>query len=333
MRVTLAKRIEQSWYSEGGFTLLLLPLSWLFALVVLLRRWCYRIGVFSAPELPLPVVVVGNLAVGGSGKSPVVSWLVTELMRVGYQPGIVSRGYGGQPQNQPLLVTADSDPEQCGDEPVMLAEQTGVPVCVCVDRVAAVRCLHGRNVDVVIADDGLQHYRMRRVAEVLVVDGERFYGNGQLLPAGPLREPLARRAEADAELINGGAEAGHGFVLRPAAARLLSGGGQRVLSEFSGQRVWAVSGIGNPARFTALLSAFGIQTDQVDVADHARVSLEELRARRRQPILMTHKDAVKYRQEDTADVWFVPVEVAMEDQQAQVLLDRVISKIKNNAGA
>jgi tetraacyldisaccharide 4'-kinase len=211
----------------------------------------------------------------------------------------------------------------------MLAETTGCAVCVCADRVAAVEAIAARGVDVVISDDGLQHYRMRRVAEFVVIDGERGLGNAYLLPAGPLREPATRLGQVDAVLLNGGSESlkGSEFRLLPGDAVSLSTGARRALAEFAGKRVWAVAGIGNPARFYSMLEEHGIQPDPVEVPDHGVYPLGELALTRRQPILMTGKDAVKYRHNPPEDVWFVPVSVEFDPADAAKLLELVATRI------
>lgn len=327
--MSLSKRLEERWYS-GAPPLLLRPLAALYGGVTGLRRVLYHRGLLARPKLPVPVVVVGNVAIGGTGKSPLVAWLVRELQAAGYQPGIVSRGYGGKPQQQPLLVAATTDPAEAGDEPVMLAQQTGVPVIVCPDRVAAVEALLDHGVDVAVSDDGLQHYRLQRVAELVVVDGQRLFGNRALLPAGPLREPVARLADADLVLVNGGRlEGALSFTLEPGDCVSLTAGTHQPLATFAGRRVWAVAGIGNPQRFYDVLERAGVEAQPVPVADHAQLeSLTALRRMAEQPILMTHKDAVKYAGTAPADCWYVPVELRFAPADAEAVMNKVTSLIK-----
>lgn len=333
MRKRLLKLAEYCWYSGSPAAMLLLPFAWLFELFVRARRWMYEAGLLARPELALPVIVVGNISIGGTGKSPIVAWLARQLKAQGLKPGIVSRGYGGTHRGAPLFVQADSDPFLAGDEPVMLAINSGCEVCVCTDRVAAVQAMAERGVDVVISDDGLQHYRMRRAAEFVVIDSDRGLGNGYLLPAGPLREPATRLGQADAVLLNGrsksmqGSLQGNEFRLLPADAVSLATGARRALSEFAGNRVWAVAGIGNPGRFYRMLEGQGIQPDPVDVPDHGVYPLAELSMNREQPILMTEKDAVKYRSEPSEDAWFVPVSVEFDPADARQLLELVRREI------
>jgi len=315
--VSLRKSIEKSWYAAGGAFLLLIPFSWVFSLVVSMRKLAYELGLFRRPELPVPVVVVGNITVGGSGKTPVVTWLVKQLQDAGYRPAIVSRGYGGQVRGTPELVT-EPDAARFGDEPVLLSNQNSCPIVVCSDRAAAVKRAAQEGADVVVSDDGLQHYRMRRVMEFVVVDGQRGFGNGHLMPAGPLREPVQRAREADMTVINGSGEFGsNGCVFRLVhqGAVSVADDGHRPLDEFSGSRVWAIAGIGNPQRFFNDLREEGILVDETEVPDHGSLDIGDLLKRKLQPVLMTEKDAVKYRHLALDGLWYVPVraEFAISD--------------------
>jgi tetraacyldisaccharide 4'-kinase len=329
MQAKLHNFIAANWYGGSRWTLLLLPIAWVFELIAAARRTAYQKDWLERPELPVPVVIVGNITTGGTGKSPVVAWLAQQLLAQGRRPGIVSRGYGGAAPRQPVLVDQYVDPALVGDEPVMLARQTGCQVCVCVDRVAAVHAIAREGVDVVIADDGLQHYRLRRDAELAVVDAERGLGNRRLLPAGPLRERPARLDSVDSVLLNGaGSEiAGLNFFLKAGSLKSVGGAGVAELADFAGRRVWAVAGIGNPGRFSRLLETAGIQVDLVPVPDHGRVSLASLRRQHPQPILMTEKDAVKYADNTIKDCWYLPVEACFTDADAQQLLDILNAKI------
>jgi len=313
------RRVERLWYGARIYPVLLQPLAWIFQAAVAVRRAGYRRGWLRSVRCPLPVIIVGNVTVGGSGKTPLVIWLVRYLEAAGMRPGIVSRGYGGRAGHQPVLVDPDSRAEAVGDEPLLLARRTGVPVCVAIDRVAAVGHLwRETDVTVVVADDGLQHYRLRRDLEFIVIDGQRGFGNGRMLPAGPLREPVSRLAEADLVFSNGPADeiSAHVFTLAPLKARALSGVRERGLEAFRGQRVWAVAGIGNPDRFHSLLANAGIGVEPVTVADHGMADLDRLVARHAWPILMTEKDAVKYPDTSVTDAWSVPVDVCMPVESA-----------------
>lgn len=328
----LRRLIESRWYSDSTPYLLLLPLAWLYGAVVRLRRSLYQSGFLNRPALSVPVIVVGNVSVGGTGKTPVVAWLARELLAAGYRPGIVSRGYGSQLRNVPVLVHSE-DPELYGDEPVLLARQTRCPVCVCIDRTAAVQRLAEEGVDVVISDDGLQHYRMRRVMEIVVVDGERGFGNGKLLPAGPLREPPERVLEAGAIVVNGPVDRIPGFQFHLDQHDLIAVGasGRRPIASFSGQRVWAVAGIGNPGRFYREVRVAGISVDEVDVPDHGHADIASLQMLRSQPILMTEKDAIKYQQHEWDNVWYLPVEAVFAPEASASIMSLVKDSLRSKA--
>lgn len=338
IRNCIERRIERLWYGASALAYLLVPFAWVYRVVIDLRRKGYRSGYLRSFSCSVPVIVVGNITVGGSGKTPLVIWLVRYLEAAGMQPGIVSRGYSGSAGRTPVIVGIDSQAEEVGDEPLLLARRTGVPVCIGTDRVAALQTLiKETDVTVIVADDGLQHYRLRRDLEFVVIDGQRGLGNSRLLPAGPLREPSARLAEADLVFSNGGDKGacGHVFELVPGKARTLLGTRERDLDEFRGVRVWAVAGIGNPERFHALLAEFGIDIEPVAVADHGRVNLERLVAKHAWPILMTEKDSVKYPCTSVVDAWYVPVDVKMSaaaetavGEQIAVMEEAVSRRIK-----
>ncbi len=313
--------VERVWYGESKAYWPLLPLSWLFAGVSRARRFFYDRGWLRSEHVGVPVVVVGNLTAGGAGKTPITVWLTNALQERGLRTGIVSRGYRGNIGRSPVSVTRSSDTQIVGDEPVMMAQRCGCPVAVHPDRRAAARLLVEQGVDVIVADDGLQHYALRRDYEVLVVDGARGFGNGRPLPAGPLREPPSRAGRVQQIVINGPPTAQvaaalpanvprHEFRLRPAAARRLDGAGEKDLAEFSGHRVHAVAGIGNPQRFFAMLESAGILVEEHPLEDHAALSAGELDFDADETLLMTEKDAVKCRDLSLPNAWFVPVDVS-----------------------
>lgn len=324
-RPDLVRRLESLWHSRSPVVLPLLPLAWIFGLAVQLRRWFWRSGPGRPQRLPVPVIVVGNITVGGTGKTPVVDWLVRACSAAGFRPGIASRGYGGQARTAPYMVQRDDDPAEVGDEPLLLQHRTGVPVCICPDRVAAGKRLLEEGVNLVIADDGLQHYRLARDIEIAVIDGERRFGNGWLLPAGPLREPRSRLAEVDAVLLNGGEAFADGtvFQVRVKDAIALDGSECRSLGAFRGQQVRALAGVGNPQRFYAQLAAAGMEVIPVPVADHQSVSLEALFQDANTPVFMTEKDAVKYRPLPGCELWVVPMEIDMPDAFRVFMLARL----------
>lgn len=302
--------LQARWYSSQPPPLALQPLAALYGTVSRARR--SRL-IRHAQSLPVPVIVVGNIAVGGTGKTPFAIWLVERLRSWGFRPGIVSRGYGGRAPAYPYSVLTDSDPALSGDEPLLLARHCACPVVVAPDRVAAAQALLERHdIDVVVADDGLQHYRLARDLEICVVDGARGLGNGALLPAGPLREPPQRLHDVDLVVVNG---AGWDDPsLRPLRmqlvaheARLLRGEGVRPLSAFCHRRVHAVAGIGNPRRFFDALREQGIEVIPHAFPDHHAYVAADLDFADSLPVLMTEKDAVKCAAFAAPDWWAVPV--------------------------
>jgi len=319
----LERRLEALWYGRTPLAWLLLPIAGLFGLVVGIRRQAYRVGLLRAHRLPVPVIVVGNITVGGTGKTPVTAWLVELCRAAGYRPGIVSRGYGGRPANTPRLVSPTDEAREVGDEPLLLCQLTGAPVSVHADRVAAGQRLMAEGVNVVIADDGLQHYRLARDLEIVVLDGDRQLGNGLLLPAGPLREPAGRLHDVDLVLVNAGPAGPGQFALQSRISRLrtLDGSAVGTLDALRGQRVRAVAGIGNPARFYDQLAAAGIEVLPVPVPDHGHVDLNLLAGESRVPIVMTEKDAVKYAPVANCPVWVAQLEMTVPVEVGERVLE------------
>jgi tetraacyldisaccharide 4'-kinase len=311
------KRLDYYWYSRSLWLVLLTPLSLLYRMVIWSRRFAYRAGIISSQRMSRPVIVVGNLTVGGTGKTPLVAWLAGHLMQKGLQPCIVARGYGGKARRWPQQVRPDSDPGIVGDEAVMLAEITGCPVSVGPDRVAATRqLLEHTECNVVISDDGLQHYALQRDIEIAVIDGVRRFGTGFLLPAGPLREPLRRLQEVDLIVVNGLAGSGE-YPMRMLVgdARLLGDPQQqRALGEFRGQSVHAVAGIGNPERFFQALQQYGMRIETHAFPDHHCFQPEDIRFGDGRPVFMTEKDAVKCREFGAGNEWVVPVRAEMSQE-------------------
>lgn len=308
--MTLAERLESAWYGAARVPWWTGPLSWLYGAITALRRALYRSGILRSTRLTVPVIVIGNLSVGGTGKTPLTIALAEGLRERGYTPGVVSRGYGGT-QKLPLLLDALAVPAQVGDEPCLI-RASGVPVAVGRDRPAAARLLIDAGCDVVIADDGLQHYALARDLEICVIDGVRRFGNGRLLPAGPLREPLSRLAKVDYRICNGGAVA-PGDVpmeLHGGMARALVDDHAKSLADFAGQAVHAVAAIGNPARFFASLRAQGLQVIEHPFPDHHAFVPNDLPFDG-MPVLMTEKDAVKCRPFAQAHWWSVPVRAVL----------------------
>lgn len=307
--------LERVWYRPAPPPPWLRPLSAVYGTVA--QRVAERRRRL-AQRLPVPVIVVGNVTVGGTGKTPCVLGLAALLQRLGHRPGLVSRGYGGRGPF-PCEVSPDSDPRRCGDEPVLIAQRSGLPMMVAPDRVTAARALLQRHpdIDVLLCDDGLQHYALARDLEVCVIDGARGYGNGYLLPAGPLREPAARAAQAQLLLVNGADAAAYGeralrFDLVLQDAVNLATGERRSLAAFAGEIVDAVAGIGHPARFFASLRGCGLRLREHAFADHHAYRPADLAFPGGAPLLMTEKDAVKCRSFAQPHWWAVPAQLQFE---------------------
>jgi tetraacyldisaccharide 4'-kinase len=288
----------------------LLPLSWLYGLAIALRRGAYRFGILRTRRFAVPLIVVGNITVGGTGKTPLVIWLAQYLRAKGLRPGIVSRGYGGRAKHWPQQVRPDSDPAAVGDEAVLLAGRTRCPMCVGPDRPAAVAALLAHtDANIVISDDGLQHYALGRDIEIVVIDGQRRFGNGWLLPAGPLREPRYRLKAADMTVVNGTARDGeYSMALCHPVLTSLDGQRQGSLEELRDQPVHAVAGIGHPERFFEMLRAHGLSVTTHGFPDHYAFNAADLLFDDDHPVLMTEKDAVKCRRLPCKNCWVVPVD-------------------------
>jgi len=322
-----ARRIESIWYDGAHYRSLLfwclLPFSLLYWFVTAVRRTLYRFRLLPSSGPGVPVIVVGNIVAGGAGKTPVVIWLARQLAALGYKPGIVSRGYGGERSQDQMPITGDSDPAEAGDEPVLIARATGFPVMVGSKRAAAAKKLAERDdVNIIVSDDGLQHYALGRDFELVVVDAVRRNGNGFVLPAGPLRELAGRLHQADQVVVNGGSEdEPFSFQLIPGPAVHLGTGEHKPLQDFAGQTVSAVAGIGNPARFYELLSSAGVQPEPLAVPDHGRLPEEQLRLSG--TVIMTEKDAIKYSASAGDDWWYIPVKALFSAEDEQALADRI----------
>lgn len=331
--------IHRIWYEGAATRWLLSPLSVLYWLIVALRRSLYRHGVFKQYETRVPVIVVGNITAGGTGKTPTTAWLAQRLRERGFSPGIVSRGYGGSKANTPMRVDIGSDPAIVGDEPVLLAMRAECPVIVDADRVRAAAMLVDDGVDVIIADDGLQHYRMARDYEICVIDGIRGLGNRWMLPAGPLREPVGRLYDIDQVLVNGRLaqpaetlseveQNALEFNLVAVEACRLNGSLIRQLEAFAGSTVHAVAAIGNPARFFDLLRGHGIEVIEHAYPDHATLTSGDLDFADECDILMTEKDAVKFDRNSSDRYWYVAVELEMDPTVSGPWLAQIESRLQ-----
>jgi tetraacyldisaccharide 4'-kinase len=331
--------LQRVWYDREAqwLSFSLLPLSWVFGLVVACRRAGYRLGLLRRVRVSRPVVVVGNVTVGGTGKTPFTIWLATLLQAKGMRVGIVLRGYGGESSHWPRDVNSDSAPQEVGDEAVLLASRTAAIVVAGPDRVAAARRAIELGAEIVLSDDGLQHYRLERDREIVVIDGYRGVGNRRLLPAGPLREPVSRLAQADLRVVSW--RDGSPRPLTPVAATIqacaqlvtataLVGGETRPLAAFKGTRVHAVAGIGHPQQFFTALQQLGIEVAPHPLPDHARLTAADIRFPDDLPVLMTEKDAVKCAGLADHRHWAVRMDVMVSEQDAaavRAMLGRLLA--------
>lgn len=332
----MSSLVERLWYGDKRPLAFLAPLSWLYRSIAEARRraaWDARDA-----SLPVPVIVVGNITSGGTGKSPLTAWLVSELSSAGWRPVILSRGYGGDAGQYPLEVSADTCAAEAGDEPVMLALSTRCPVVVDPQRRRGADYALEKNLgDVLICDDGLQHYKLPRDLELSVFDGLRGIGNGALIPVGPLREPVSRLASVDFVIVNDkelseqalesfvGVDhpAIYSMVLEPSTLVHLKTGESRAVGDLKGRAVRAVAGIGNPARFFDTLRALGAVVTEAAFPDHHRFRPEDLTTDTEEWIVMTAKDAVKCRDFAPDNAWSLVVEARLPEQFRDAFLARV----------
>ena len=318
--------LETYWYRTSPLHLILLPISWLFGALAALRRSLYRTHILSSYRLPVPVIVIGNISVGGTGKTPLTLALAQQLINHGHHPVIVSRGYGGHSQQQ--AVNPNSSAQQVGDEPLLMARRALCPVWVGRDRVATARLalLAHPQCDVVLCDDGLQHYRLQRDMEIAVIDGVRRVGNGHLLPAGPLREPLSRLKTVDAVVVNGGhADSGeHAMQLSGTVFHnLLDPGKLARAGDFQGLRLHAVAGIGHPQRFFDHLKSLGLTVSMHAFPDHHPYSAEDLLFNDCDALLLTEKDAVKCAAYADEKFWVLRVDAQIDPALITHLLRKI----------
>ena len=334
--------LERMWYGAAG-TWWLAPLSFLYGAVMLVRNTLYRMGLRHRVKVGVPVVIVGNLTVGGTGKTPLVAWLSVQLAAAGYRVAVVSRGYGGRARGV-TRVTVHSRASDVGDEPLLLARRAQATVFVSRDRVAAAKRAEEEGADIILGDDGLQHLALERDCEIVVIDGQRGFGNGCLLPRGPLREHPRRLRRVNAVVLNG-AIARSGFTLPPflahtcftmalraGDARPVAGsGGLRALSSFRGAGVHAVAAIGNPRRFFDTLRNAGLTVYEHPFPDHHAFKHGDLNFGDQLPVLMTEKDAVKCASFADARCWYVPVTAEFSETESRALTDLVLARVKREA--
>ena len=295
---------------------MLWPVSLVFRVLSSIRRTCYHLGIFHRHALPIPVIIVGNISVGGTGKTPLVIWLVNHLRSRGIRAGVISRGYGGSAQYWPQYVRGDSDTAVVGDEPVLIAKRAQCPVAVAPKRILAAKALlKHAECDVIISDDGLQHYALMRDLEFVVVDGVRRFGNGYCLPAGPLREPCSRLKSVDFVVCNGlAARDEYAMKLKP--SKLINVRDEQTVKELSAYRnteVHAVAGIGNPSRFFSMLRQLGLNVIEHPFPDHHAFEASDLDFGDDKPTVMTEKDAVKCRRFACDDAWYIAVDAELEE--------------------
>jgi len=323
-------RIERNWYRITPLHLILLPLSLLFWLLAAARRALYRSGILRSVKLPVPVIVVGNITVGGSGKTPFTLWLAQQLIEEGWHPGIISRGYRGR-ATSPQAVSPFDSPADTGDEPLLMAQRELCPVWIGRDRPAAAHALLAAHpeCDVILSDDGLQHYRLRRDAEIAVVDGNRRFGNGFLLPAGPLRELPSRLEKVDAVVVNstnGDDGGGRGYAMRlhgEVFHNLLNPESTQTAADFNAARLHAIAGIGHPERFFRYLERLGLTITRHPLPDHHRYTPADLALAEADAILMTEKDAVKCAAFANEKCWVLRVDAQVDPALAQLIIRKI----------
>lgn len=329
----IGERLASAWltaaYRGDRWLVVLRPLEWLYRWLLARRTRAYRCGQKMVWQPPVPVIVVGNITLGGTGKSPLVAWLATWLQERGWRPGIVTRGYGGKGAVYPLRVTAETPVIESGDEPRMLHEQTGLPLVADPDRPRGARCLIEEGCDILISDDGLQHLALGRDIELVVMDGRRGWGNGRCLPAGPLREPLSRLDRVDAVLINGEPAftpppGAFSLILTASGWRPLDGGDRVALRPlpFDGP-VHAVAGIGNPERFFMTLRELGVEIIAHSFSDHHAFTRTDLVFDDGLPVVMTAKDGVKCRGLALENVWILDVEASPDGAFQRWLAEKI----------
>ncbi|MEM1111073.1 MAG: tetraacyldisaccharide 4'-kinase [Pseudomonadota bacterium] len=313
------QRLLRAWYEGSPWLWLLRPVEALFRAVVSLRRWLFQAGLLSRYRAPVPVVVVGNITLGGTGKTPIVIALVEALTARGQRVGVVSRGYGARGLSFPHLVSAGDAATSSADEALLIAQRTGCPVAIGPDRSAAARLLlESHDVDLLVADDGLQHYALVRDFEIAVIDYEQQLGNGFCLPAGPLREPASRLASVDRVLYRGLEDEQQGVVYRvEGLVNLADGDAARLGGGAVGPEVHGLAGIGQPGQFFTTLESAGLSVERHIFPDHHAFSASDLTALADKPVIMTEKDAVKCEPFATAAHWYLKISAELPAELVQ----------------
>jgi len=322
--------LKRIWYEKRthSLSLLLIPVGWLYCLITNFRRWAYSSGLFHSNKLSVPVIIVGNISVGGTGKTPLVIWIIDFLKRQGWKPGVISRGYGGKAGKLPQEVGIDSDPALVGDEPVVIARHTSCPVYVSPDRFAAGKALLANNeCDIIVCDDGLQHYSLHRDFEICVIDGKRRHGNGRCLPSGPLREAQSRLRSVDAIVCNGAkADGEFSMVFEPVEIKQVKGSSSKSFEDFMDEKVHAVAGTGNPDRFFEALRDQGLNIVEHPFDDHYKYKRSDFDFGDKNPVIMTEKDAVKCTGYAQDNHWYLSIVAKLPE----IFEHRLVNLLKQN---
>ncbi|MCF6204182.1 MAG: tetraacyldisaccharide 4'-kinase [Methylococcaceae bacterium] len=331
MKKGLSRWLQDSWYKEMYISSALTPLSMLYDDVMRFRHFLYEKGIYKKTKLSVPVIIVGNITVGGTGKTPLTLWLARFLIVEGFKPGIISRGYGGNSETWPIWVDSQSKPEIVGDEAVLMARRADCPMVVGPERVKSAQMLLDKSdCDVIISDDGLQHYALERDIEIAVIDGERRFGNGYTLPCGPLREPISRLQNVDLIIVNGVAEEENEFSMAiegDVVVNLVTKE-EKLLNQFRKSSCHALAGIGNPNRFFDMLEQEGISIESHSFQDHHQFTEEDISFNDDKLVLMTEKDAVKCTNFATEKHWYLPIKAKPQQQFIDKLLTLIKEKIR-----
>jgi len=322
------KTLDQYWDSINVISIMLLPLSILFYLISRLRKFAYKTGLIFSYQSPVPVVVIGNISVGGTGKTPLIIELVKQLQKKGKNPAVISRGYGGQSKKWPQIVSSKTQALQVGDEPQLIFQHTQCPVVVGPNRKDDIELLLSEfNCDVILSDDGMQHYALQRNIEICVVDADKKFGNGFFIPAGPLRESQLRLKTVDLVLYNGFSENQSFFEMRAIDCMSVGGAQEKLkLESFSGKTVHAIAGIGYPQRFFSMLKKHNIKVIPHAFKDHHLYQISDLVFDDDLDVLMTEKDAIKCLDLNLKNHWSVPVEIVFA-QSTQKKLNEIFNSV------
>lgn len=320
-------KIDKLWYKSNIFIWFLFPFSIIFWLITVIRKTLYNINLLKSYRSKKPIIIVGNISVGGTGKTPLTIWLVQNLQKLGFKVGVVSRGYGSEAPFYPYVIESNSPVNYCGDEPYLIYSRCKCPVVIAPKRIEAVKILEKKNVDIIISDDGLQHYAMERDFEIVVVDGERRFGNGFVMPMGPLREPISRTKTVDAIVCNGGDKLKNEYKMILKLNNVVKISDSSLEYDEDDKKVNAIAGIGNPERFFRSIESLGYEIQQkYACSDHAKYdqigilsSVKDVKV----PIIMTEKDAVKCKSFACNNWYYLPIDAQVD----QKLLEKIIKKL------